>query len=180
MSSIRKVDYSMEKIPDSGNAAHQVIHEGQLIVDRTTQNRRSGFLQRFFPDPRQRVLVEAEVGIIRSELDFRRRTLEKVREAQSQSLTERLNEYLVREKGKIRAETAAFLLSKRNELQQQMDRVFDDFTENMEIKLEKVEAMSNSKLRQVRMDQLERDIDGFMYLQQELMEQFQNIISENV
>lgn len=40
--------------------------------------------------------------------------------------------------------------------------------------------MTNAKLREVRMEQLERDIDGFMYLQQELMEQFQHIISENV
>lgn len=180
MSSIRRVDHSMEHIPDSGNAPRQVIQQGEMILDRAVQNKRNGFLQRFFPDPRQRVLIESEVGIIRSELDFRRRTLEKVREAQSQSLTERLNEYLVREKGKIRAETAAFLLSKRNELQQQMDKVFDEFTDNMAIKLEKVEAMPNGKLREVRMEQLERDIDGFMYLQQELMEQFQNIISENV
>jgi hypothetical protein len=180
MSSIRKVDHSMERIPDSGSAAQQVIREGQIVVDSVTQNRRNSFLQRFFPDPRQRALMEAEVGIIHSELDFRKRTLQKVREAQTQSLTEQLNEYLIREKGKIRAETAAFLLTKRNELQQQMDKVFDDFTENMAVKLEKVESMSNPKLRQIRTDQLEKDIDGFMILQQQLMEQFQNIISENV
>jgi hypothetical protein len=180
MSSIRRVDASIDNIPDSGLAVRQIVQEGQFVLDRATQNKRNSFLQKFFPDPRERALVQAEVSIIQSELEFRRRTLAKVREAQSQSLTERLNEYLIREKGKIRAETAAFLLSKRNELQTQMDRVFDDFTESMAAKLDKVESMTNKKLREIRTEQLERDIDSFMNLQQELMNQFQNIISENV
>jgi hypothetical protein len=180
MSNIKRVDRSIDNIPDSGLAARQIVQEGEFVLTRISQNKRNSFLQKFFPDPRERALVQAEVSIIQSELEFRRRTLAKVREAQSQSLTERLNEYLIREKGKIRAETAAFLLSKRNELQTQMDRVFDDFTESMAVKLEKVESMTNSKLREIRTEQLERDIDSFMALQQELMDQFQSIISENV
>jgi tetratricopeptide (TPR) repeat protein len=101
-----------------------------------------------------------------------------IRESQIQSLTERLTGYSIREKTKIRAETAEFLLIKCNELQIQIDQTTDDFMEDMEIKLEKVDSMSNPKLQEIRKVQLDRDIDGFMDLQKELLDKFHNIISE--
>jgi Ni,Fe-hydrogenase I large subunit len=170
----------MENIPNSGLAAREIIHEGQAILDRVTQNKRNSFLQKFFPDPRERALVEAEVGIVRSELEFKRRMLEKVREAQSQSMTERLNEYLIREKTTIRSETAAFMLSRLKDLQDRMQRIFKEFYDSMEVNTKQVEAMTLPKLREVGMQQLDKDVDDFMQLRQELMDQFQSIISERV
>jgi hypothetical protein len=181
MSSIvRKVDSSIENIPDSVQAAKLAIQESELILECTAQHERNAFIRKFFPDPREQAVIQGEVSIIKSNLECKLRIITKAREAQIQSLTERLNEYLIREKTKIRAETAAFLLMKRNELQTQTDQIFDDFVESMEIKLEKVESMSNPKLREARKVQLDRDIDGFMALQKELMDKFQNIISESV
>jgi hypothetical protein len=113
-----------------------------------------------------------------SELDFRQRTLEKVLKAQSESLTKRLDKYLVREQEKIRAETAAFIFSERNQLQERIDITFDDFVKSIVFRLEEVESISNPNIRQVQIDRLESDIDSFIELQQNLMERFENIIAK--
>jgi uncharacterized protein YacL (UPF0231 family) len=169
-----------DNIPNSKSVAVEVIREGEVVLDRAIEDRRSNFLQRLIPDARLRALMEAEVGIIRSELEFRRVMLAKVREAQSQSLTERLNECLIREKATIRSETTVFMLSELNDLIVRMNKLYDDFERDMEEKFAKLESISIPKLRAMREQDIDRTIEIFSEMKEELMVQFQRIVSERV
>lgn len=87
-------------------------------------------------------------------------------------LSDELSTYMIQVTHRISMETAEFLLLKANELQEQLDKTFDDFMESMETKLIVNESMKNSKLREIRIAQINRDIDGFMALQQKLIDKY--------
>lgn len=115
--------------------------------------------------------------MLKSEFEFRRTALQKVRNGQIQSLSERINEYLEREKAGIRAERAAFLLEKRKVLQKTMETEWNEFLVEMEAQFIKAEAIKIKKLKDLKMQQLDRDSEGFAEFQAKLMKDFENIIS---
>jgi hypothetical protein len=114
---------------------------------------------------------------LKSEFEFRRTALQKVRNGQIQSLSERINEYLEREKAGIRAERAAFLLEKRKVLQKTMETEWNEFLVEMESQFLKAESIKVKKLKDLKMQQLDRDSEGFAEFQAKLMKDFENIIS---
>ncbi len=86
----------------------------------------------------------------------------------------------MREKAAIRNDTAAFLMSKKLELEKNLDFIFEEFLTHMEVKMAQAEAMKNPLLKQVRQTQLEKSVEDFADLQSRLVDQFQRIISEGV
>ncbi|MEI6430256.1 MAG: hypothetical protein WCO45_18015 [Pseudanabaena sp. ELA607] len=179
MSSIERVSDSISKVEnlhDATSPVSTITHQAQEVVDSIVYRRKS-FLERLFPDPRTKIIVEGEIGLLKSEFAFRRAALEKVRSGQIQSLSERINEYLEREKAGIRAERAAFLMEKRRSLQETMESEFDKFITHMVTQYEKVEGIKVKKLKDLKMEQLDRDCLGFAAFQETLMKDFENIIS---
>lgn len=158
----------------------RAIEQADYAVEQAIETRRNSFLQQLFPNKASRAIIEGELAVIKSEFEFRKRALHKVRETQIQSLTEVCNQYLVRQKAEIRANTAQFLMHKNMELQKEMDQILDDFITQMDKQMQKIESISNPKLRKIRETQLDRDIDGFMQQQQILIEKFRRIIFEEV
>jgi hypothetical protein len=157
----------------------RINYHAQTAIDHVME-KRQGFLQRFFPDAGTRAAIQGELALIKDEFEFRRRALQKVRETQIQSLTEHCNQYLVREKAAIRNDTAAFLMSKKLELEKNLDFIFEEFLTHMEVKMAQAEAMKNPRLKEVRQAQLEKSLEDFADLQSRLVDQFQKIISEGV
>jgi hypothetical protein len=180
MSIVRSLDSSIESIPDSVQAAKQAIQESELISEYTGQNERNPFIRKIFPDPRESEVIKGEVKIIKFNLESKLRILTDAREAQIQSLTERLNEYLMREKTKVRAETMTLFLQKCSELQTVTDQILNEFTNEMDAKLHDVKSISDPKLRKMRGEQLYRDFDKLMAIQEEVISRFQKIIFERV
>lgn len=156
-----------------------IKYQAQTAIDRVME-KRQGFLQRFFPDAGTRAAIEGELALVKDEFEFRRRALQKVRETQIQSLTEHCNQYLVREKAAIRSDTAAFLMSKKLELENNLYSISEEFLTRMESQMAQAEAIQNPILKQVRQTQLEKSVEDFVDLQNRLVDQFQRIISEGV
>jgi endonuclease III-like uncharacterized protein len=157
----------------------KVVDQSHKALDQAL-DRRDSFLQKLFPNEVTREIIKGELALVKTEFEFRKKALEKVRETQVQSLTEVCNQYLVRQKAEIRANTAQFLMSKALELQQEMDRLLDKFIAQMEVNFEKLDSIKNPILRKTRELQLERDLEGFANQQALLMERFQRIVSEGV
>jgi len=157
----------------------RINYQAQTAIDHVME-KRQGFLQRFFPDAGTRAAVEGELALVKDEFEFRRRALQKVRGTQIQSLTEHCNQYLVREKADIRSSTAAFLMAKKLELENNLDSIFEEFLTQMEVKMAQAEAIQNPRLKEVRQAQLEKSLADFADLQNCLVDQFQKIISEGV
>jgi hypothetical protein len=111
------------------------------------------------------------------ELELRLKLEQKMKPI-SFNFTEELSIYLIHATHKIRVETAEFLLLKSKELQEKTDKILDDFLNGMEVKLKKVESMNNSKLREIQIAQIDKDIDNFMALQQGLIAKFQSMIND--
>jgi hypothetical protein len=180
MSIVRSVDSSIESIPDSVQAAKQAIQESELISEYTGQNERNPFIRKILPDPREVEVIKGEVKIIKFNLESKLRILTDAREAQIQSLTERLNEYLMREKTKVRAETMTLFLQECSKLQAVTDQMINEFMNEMDTKLRSVESLSDPKLRRMREEQLYRDANKLMMIQEEVISRFQKIIFERV
>ena len=179
MSSIERVTGSISKVEnlhDATSSVSTITQQAQEVVDSLVYRRKS-LLEKIFPDPRTKIIVEGEIGMLKSEFAFRRAALEKVRNGQIQSLSERINEYLEREKAGIRAERAAFLMEKRRVLQETMESEFDKFLAHMDIQFGKIERIKVKKLKDIKMEQLDRDCEGFAAFQATLMKDFENIIS---
>jgi len=158
----------------------KVIDQANHAVDQAMIQRRHSFLQKICPSGATKAIIQGEIGIIESELEFRKRALQKVREAQIQASTEVLNQYLVRLKGEIRANTTEFLMTKMLDLQKSMDHIFDEFTMHMGIQLDKIEKIPNPKLKQMQEDRLDQSIEAFVDQQMQLMSKFRRIVAEEV
>ena len=184
MSKLRKINLrgSLSNDRDLDTSSTHIVkitQQANNVVDGVI-DRRTGFLQRMFPNEQTRAIVANELTLVKSEFEFRKRALEKVREMQIQSLSESLNQYLIREKADIRANTASFLMNKKLELQDEMDRLFDELMVKMEERLKRIEGVQNPTLQEIRIQKIEQDIENFTELQNHLVDCFQQIIFEGV
>jgi hypothetical protein len=149
------------------------------IVETRTQARKN-FLQKLFPDPTQRAIKAGELQLIQTEFEFRKKALEMVRETHTQALRETCNQFLVQSKATSRAETAKLLMQKAQELQAEIDRVFDKFIESVEKKTLKLESINNTTLRRKMEEQLENEINEFVGMREQLIRKFNKIVEEGV
>lgn len=70
--------------------------------------------------------------------------------------------------------------SKAVEIQAELERKCDEFTENIDHQLTKIEAIKHQRLREQREEELNRDIDNFFQMKNELIQKFINIVREGV
>jgi hypothetical protein len=142
--------------------------------------KRDTFMARFFPDAAQRAAAAGELALVTTEYQFRREALEIARRTQVESLKETCNQYLIGQKAEIRQQVASFLLDKTYELQERLDRTFTAFMESMDTKMTAAEAIQRESIRNLRMQQLERDMLEFAALQADLADRFRRIVSEGL
>lgn len=180
----QKNNHSIEKMTgdlDVTNSSRfiQTVRQNDELLDKVI-NARTSFLQQFIPDPRKRTVIMEELKAVKDEFEFRRRVLSMTRETQIQALQEVCNQYLVKGKSAIRADTGSFLLAKAAELEAEVNRIFDEFTSDIEKRWKKAEAIQIPQIKKTRLEQLEKDYTRFAKLQEELLNKFLHIVSEGV
>jgi len=163
---------------NSQEIASEITNYSQQVLLQALEDQ--GVLERLFPDQRKRAAVKGELELIETEYEKAKRFLEIVRETQIQSLTETCNQYLKREKGEVRANVHEYLLQKTKELAEEMDKIMEDFLQKWDEKIQQLEQIKSPKIRELREQQLNRDLEYFAELQQELMTRFKQIVSEGV
>lgn len=175
--------YSLSKNDDFHNTNLPVMRRAEQVqveAIQLSEQKREGFLAQFFPDATQRTIIKARLALVETEYEFRKRALETLRETQLQALTETCNQYLTRDKASRRADTAKFLLQKKEELTSELDAIFERFMNLLKDKYQNMEEETNPLFRQMRQDRLEKDINDFMELQNKLVDRFQRLVDEEV
>lgn len=176
-SSIGRVASNLE---DSQHSVVEVISDyGDSIFNRTT-GQREGFLQKFFPEANQRAMAMAELKLIETEFEFRRKAVEMARESQIQGLRETCNQYLVKAKGAARMETQTYLMKKAQDLLEEIEQIYNKFGDSVLRRTEQIEKAPHPLLQQKLARDLEKDINDFFVRKEALTEKFNHIISEGV
>jgi ADP-heptose:LPS heptosyltransferase len=141
---------------------------------------KDGFLARLFPNAAQRAMAEGKLALCKVEYQFRREALEIARRTQVDSLKEACNQYLVGQKAEARQQIASFLLEKTAELQDRLDNTFEIFIVSMDKKMAAAERIEREAIRNIRVMQLQRDLEEFAILQGDLADRFRSIVSEGI
>lgn len=163
-----------DDIRASNPLVQKLTHAAANIQSRDT------FLCRLFPSPTQKAAAEGELALVKSEYEFRREALEIARRTQVDSLKEACNQYLIGQKAEARQQIASFLLEKTADLQESLDRTFKNFATAMDQKMAEAELIERKSIRDIRVRQLERDLEEFGYLQADLADRFRRIVSEGI
>lgn len=186
-------EYPINHIPKNNNDLIETSRETQNIkvaadeVDNYIQTifdkqiiKRENFFQRFFPDALQRTIKQGEEKLLQTKYDYLVETSTIIKNTQVESLRERANHYLNQRKAQLRAETASFLVTKAQELEKEIDKIFDDFTARIEERYEKNQLIKQPFLKRKMEQQLEKDIEGFLEIKEEVIGKFRRIVKEGV
>lgn len=159
-------------------AASEVTNYSKKVITQVMERR--GFLDRLFPDQLQQTKIKGELDLMKTEYAAAKRFVEILRQSQEQSLIETCNEKLSNDKSQSRKNIASYIAQKREELQQETEEYIESFLNRMDEKLTQIEQYQNPKVREARQKQLERDLEDFMALQEESMEQFSKNVFKGV
>lgn len=174
----QKPESQSNQVTNSTQTAYEVTQYSKKIITEAVE--RNGLLDRIIPDKRRKAKVKGELELMQTELAAAKRFLEITRETQKQSFIEHCNTYLNKSKAESRANSTSYLIQKQEELQDEMDQTIESFLVKMDKKLDQLENQQNPKIQEIRKQQLERDLNNFMDLQQQLMERFTQIVSEQI
>lgn len=175
--SIRKVTSDLDL--NSLSVVGDTVNRNEALIDEIHESRAS-FLRSLMPDPRRRAMVMEQLQSVKDDFEFRRRVLSMVRETQLQALKESCNQYLVTGKAAVRADMGKFLAAKAADLALEVDNTYAEFTKQMEKRWEEAESIRVPRIRQIRLEQLDKDLIRFARLKDQLSEKFIDIASEGV
>lgn len=151
----------------------QAIFDQQMV-------KRKGFFERFFPSALQRTIQEGEEKLLKTKYNGLVEASTILKNTQIQSLKETINHYLNQRKAKLRAETASFLVAKAQELETEIDQIFDDFITRIEARDAKNQTIKQPFLKRKMEQQLEKDIEGFLAIKEQVVEKFRRIVKEGI
>jgi hypothetical protein len=176
----KKYTSSMKNSDDSEIADHPGLRRMMQSIERDRSQRNDSLAQRFFPTKKTRLIREGEAQLVRVDFDYQIQQLQVVHETQLQELKEKCNEYLIRGKIKIRAETTAFALAEQQRLQDELDRIFNEFKEAFRKKHEALDREQNPVIQGMMEADMEESYENFVHLRQDLLKKFNNIVNEGV
>lgn len=156
----------------------QISAQGEAIIEQTRKERHNWITRRL--DPKQQELQRGEKELIRISQEARNERLKMAKETQLQALKEYCNQYLSQGKAKVRAETARFLIEQAQQLLEEADQIADKFIDRIERKSQRLESVKVDRLRRRAEDQLNKEMDDFYELQNQLMAKYRSIVSEGV
>jgi hypothetical protein len=174
---IRQTTAELEK--SSVHAVATNITRSEQTVD-SIMNRRRTLMHRLFPDAVDRAQADGELTLVRTEYEFRTRTLKILRESQIQTLQEVFNNYLVQGKAGLRADTAVFLTQKKRELESEIQTLWNENVEQLTQEFDRAAGISNDRLRDLTLERLDDRMIGFAELVKKLIGDFDNIASEAI
>jgi hypothetical protein len=143
-------------------------------------DKKSGMLDRWFPTPESRAKAEAQLALVKTEMEFRERMLLMLRDTQLQTMRENYNVYLkqlkVEGRGSIAVHIAMKLADLQTAMSEQTDRVIAE-TEQRHAKLSQIKVESIKAREEERLNQ---SLDSFYSATQKLVDDFISIVHEDV
>lgn len=164
---------------DNQDRILEKINQDDFHTNSLIQRHRT-FLQRLFPSQLQQTVDLFELSQARTELEFRDKTLNMVKTAQLQCISETFNDFLEKSKAQSRRDRAEFILRQRNRLQDTVNYECEKFTQNIARELERVDRISIPVLKNREQDRVFAMIDSFHRTVEILIKDFENILREKI
>lgn len=149
-------------------------------ADQIMRNLKSGRGSGILPDSVKTAIIQGDASLVQAEFEFLRKALTMVRQTQLDNLRESCNQHLLRMKADRRGKDAQFLSNRITELLKEIDRNTDDVFDFIDQKLQEAERLKSSKLREMRIKELERKIDEFQDSQNKLVKKVLSITDESL
>ncbi|GET39976.1 hypothetical protein [Microseira wollei] len=161
---------------NNSSAVDRAVEYASQIIPRRSGSLSYGNMS--LPASVKRAIAIGDANSVQVELDFLRSALTLVRKTQLQDLADYCENYRQRSKEDRDTKALESKMSRAKAAQEQIDRTFEDLIETIvRKKLEAAATISNDKIRELRIKQLERDFETFSNLQKHLVEKLMNIVS---
>lgn len=168
--------YEIRKTDDP--VCNKVIIEhfdGQGFMDRNRS-----LWQKMFPGQLQKEFAVHELAQARTEFEFREKALKIARQSQIQAISEMYQDYLIRGKIPIRRERAEFVITQKIMLENRVTSLSLEFEANMVKHYELAEKIQIPSMKSLKFEMLDKTIENFFDLINELRENFRAILDEGV
>lgn len=141
--------------------------------------RSSGFLG-LFPNEEQKLSKEHHLKELEQGFHYRQDALKLAISTKLQSVEEMCNHVLVTGKGNIRRQRQEFFATERLALEQKLDSIIDLFNNDIEKRYGKLDEIKHPKLRELEENRLDKKVQSFHDMIDQLIGEFTNIINEGV
>ena len=112
--------------------------------------------------------------------EHRRQSLSMILESRLHSIREACNHVLVTGKTHLRQQRLEYFGQVFRQVEKRMNRLADEFLNDMDARLKNIERFSSKAIQQREQQRLEKSVDDFLTTLDSLMEEFRNIIHENI
>lgn len=128
----------------------------------------------------KRAIALGDASSVQAEVEFLRSALTLVRRTQLQDLADYCEDYRKRSKEDRDTKALESKMNRAAAAREQIDKTFENLIDTIVEKLEAAAKIPNTKAREIRTKQLERDLENFSDLQQQLVKKLKNIVSEGI
>ncbi|HYN77478.1 MAG TPA: hypothetical protein VES73_06775 [Lamprocystis sp. (in: g-proteobacteria)] len=156
------------------------LEGNSAMVAATIQHGHESLFARLFPGEAERALRTHELDQLKTGFEYRQRALRMAVETKLQAVEELCNQVLVTGKGEIRRKRQEFFAEQKLQLQQSMNACTERFHVEMERRFDALEALRNAHIRAREEQRLERAVDEFHDMLEQLGADFLAIIHEGV
>ncbi len=155
-------------------------HANELQVESAVKRHQGrSFLLPFNREERKQVqnniLAELEMGF-----EYRRKALAVTLDARLQVIEESCNHVLMTGKTHLRQQRSQFFARALMDLKHDMDEIADEFSMQIDQRLKQVNKFNNEMIRAREQERLEKSVVTFLDTLDQLVEDFVNIVNENV
>ena len=157
-----------------------LIDDSDHRVERLLGQRRGFFLRRLFPDKADEAAAAYELLVVQSGIEYRQKAMHLAVETRLQATEEMCNQVLVTGKAEIRRERQEFFAAQRMALEEKLSPMVDKFIRTMEERYARMKEITVPRLREREEKRLNRSVDEFMELVDDLLSEFTAIIHEGV
>jgi len=161
-------------------AVTPLADDTEVRVNNALEQHRSSFLVRLFPDELDREIHSHELSQLRTGFEYRRKALEMAVETRLQAVEEMCNHVLVTGKSEIRRRRQEFFTEQMLQLEQSMNRHAERFQTEIEQRYDALERLRDPRLKEREAQRLDRRVDEFNDLLEELSRDFVEIVREGV
>lgn len=120
-------------------------------------------------------MAELEMGF-----EYRQKALAVTLESRLQVIEESCNHVLMTGKTYLRQQRSQFFTRELMVLKQAMDEMADEFANNIDLRLEKINKYNNLIIREREQERLEKSVVTFLDTLDQLIDDFTHIINESV
>ena len=173
---IQQTDESTQTI--NKDAGQDVVDKGSESVEETILTvKHAGLLRRLFPDEMQREYARKQLEIVKTELEFRRRALEIMRNGQTEVLRKRVDSWASVAGIEIDADKERHIRDLMSQRERDVNVSVEDFQKDYDQAVTRAEAMKEGRVKDKELERLDRVLISFYekieYFDKQFMESVQ-------